>query len=472
MTVEGGVIVTECPRCHQISNHNAYCQNCQLQISYSINSSNSNSSDMNEKRKASAHHSKQWPIKKMIPIGIIGFIIILLIILFLLLKNYNSPEAQAQILINAIDKNDTSRLSNILSSKDNKVGPNEADTYIQFIKSEIGMASFERKVNKTVANLEQETAIAAYVKTANNQNVLRISKNGRRYLIFNNLGFQAPTKQAEVKPNVRSKYEFNSDGYQKKIIADQNQAVSLGNFIPGKYSIEVVKTTDRGTYHGHLKFNTSESKSNVVKVTEDFEQATIQANLKNTEGLEDKSIKVVINDEKLDYGKNKNYGPFPLSRDLNVYAVGQTNGKTFKTDTQVIKKDDIQSKNNVKLTFDDKAIERFNKSQEKDVVNQLSDFIKDYIGALGNASKHKDYSQVANYLNGQNHKFITLKQDIEREKNLDFKNPEVINVQESDGLYYVTVEKEANQHRIVRGQYTVRGEADKDQFKIVDYDGE
>ncbi|REH77000.1 hypothetical protein, partial [Staphylococcus felis] len=65
--------MTECPRCHQISNHNAYCQNCQLQISYSINSSNSNSSDMNEKRKASAHHSKQWPIKKMIPIGIIGF---------------------------------------------------------------------------------------------------------------------------------------------------------------------------------------------------------------------------------------------------------------------------------------------------------------------------------------------------------------------------------------------------------------
>lgn len=42
----------------------------------------------------------------MVPWAIGFFILILIIILFFLLRNFNSPEAQTKILVNAIENND------------------------------------------------------------------------------------------------------------------------------------------------------------------------------------------------------------------------------------------------------------------------------------------------------------------------------------------------------------------------------
>ena len=47
-------------------------------------------------------------------------------VLFFLLKNFNSPDAQAKILVNAVDNNDTQKVATLLSTKDNKVDPDEA----------------------------------------------------------------------------------------------------------------------------------------------------------------------------------------------------------------------------------------------------------------------------------------------------------------------------------------------------------
>ena len=52
------------------------------------------------------------------------------------MKNFNSPEAQSEILINAIDNNDTQKLSTILSTQNNSVDENEAEAYIGYIKEE------------------------------------------------------------------------------------------------------------------------------------------------------------------------------------------------------------------------------------------------------------------------------------------------------------------------------------------------
>ncbi|RIM54689.1 TcaA second domain-containing protein, partial [Staphylococcus arlettae] len=142
---------------------------------------------------------------------------------------YNSPEAQANLLINAIDNDDASRVASLLSSKSNKVGRKEAATYIQFIKKEIGMTQFDKEVHQTIQHLDQNSTVAQYIKTKDQIDVLRISKNGRRYFIFDNLGFQAPTKQAELKANLDATYRFESDGREKKVVAKKGQTVSLGH---------------------------------------------------------------------------------------------------------------------------------------------------------------------------------------------------------------------------------------------------
>ena len=58
--------------------------------------------------------------------------------------------------------------------------------------------------------------MASYIQTRDGQDVLRVSKNGTRYLIFDNMSFNAPTKQPVVKPKVDTKYEFKSGGKRKK----------------------------------------------------------------------------------------------------------------------------------------------------------------------------------------------------------------------------------------------------------------
>src|SRR5699024_54399 len=77
--------------------------------------------------------------RKIIIYAITALIIILILIIFMLLKNLNSPEAQSEILINAIDKNDTQKLSTLLSTQNNSVDENEAKAYIKYIKNEVGM---------------------------------------------------------------------------------------------------------------------------------------------------------------------------------------------------------------------------------------------------------------------------------------------------------------------------------------------
>lgn len=461
----------QCVVCHHEKLlHQSVCPNCQSQILYSKASTQQSPNEPDAAQSSASNNNKRPPsLKKVIPIAIVSFIIILLIILFLLLRNFNSPEAQAKILINAVNNEDAAKVSNLLSSKDNKVGRQEAATYIQFIKKEVGMKPFEKEVYDTVDGLNHETAVASYIKTREGQDVLRISKNGRRYLIFDNLNFLAPTKQAIVKPKEKATFEFESDGSQKKVVAEEGQSVSLGQFIPGNYAIDTVKTTDRGTYEGQLKFDFVNSKNETIPVTEDFKEAQVKVTLKNAGSIDDDAIKVVINGEKLAQNKAHTYGPFPVNQDIKVYAEGEAYDHTFKTKEEVIKKDDVQSENEVTLSFDKDEIDKYRQSKEKDTFNKITDFFKKYTSSLNEAYEKHDFDLVAKYLKENTTNYEAMRSNVTSQNRFQFKNPEVTNVARNDGYYAVTVEKEDAQGRTMQSHYLLDGDQDADQLKIVNY---
>ncbi len=56
-------------------------------------------------------------MRKMVPWAIGFFILILIIILFFLLRNFNSPECATKILVNAIENNDKQKVATLLSTK-------------------------------------------------------------------------------------------------------------------------------------------------------------------------------------------------------------------------------------------------------------------------------------------------------------------------------------------------------------------
>ncbi|PTH32032.1 teicoplanin resistance protein VanZ [Staphylococcus agnetis] len=459
----------QCPHCnhHQLG-EDMRCTYCYHQVSFSKQSLKHTSPKLKTREEAE-QSAKQIKMRQMIPIAIVGFILILLIILFLLLRNYNSPEAQAELLVNAIDNDDASRVSTLLSSKANKVGRKEAATYIQFIKKEIGMRQFEKNVYHTVHQLDKNSTVAKYIKTKDHVDVLRISKNGRRYLIFDNLSFQAPTKQAEVKANLDATYHFEADGRPKNVLAKKGQTVSLGNYIPGDYVIPARKETDRGTFDGKLRFNSKSSQNEVMKVTEDFETAQVDINLKNTAGLNQEKT-VIINGERLPYTSEQGFGPFPVNKDLTIQAEGKSHGKTFKTEEKVIKKNDLKTVNAVTLSFDESEIEEHNKDQEDNILNKIDDFFKSYTGTLDEVNDSHSPKGLSKFVLEDSPFYDNLVSDIKNHRISSIKSSNIMNVSRNGQFYSVIVQNEDNKGRNEQGHYLLKGNDDAEQLKIVNYE--
>ncbi|MDO5375438.1 MAG: teicoplanin resistance protein VanZ [Staphylococcus rostri] len=454
-----------CPKCHNRLQHNSYCLDCHLQVHYSVEPPNQ---DSKSPQKATSDDATK-SIKKWVPAIIGGFISVLLLILFLLLRNFNSPEAQAKIFVNAVNNGDAAKVATIVSTKDNKVGRQEAARYIEFIKKEMGIKKFEKQVYRHVEKFDEDSPVAYEIKTDNNQKVLRISKNGRRYLIFDNLGFQAPMKKAVVKPNTSATYEFEVNSQKKKVMGKKDETILLGYFIPGDYALDATKKTSRGTYEGQLKFNTGSSDHDTVNVTEDFQEARVKVNIKNSGGLDQDSLKVVINGEKLDVTENQTYGPFPLNKDLTIAAEGKSHGKTFKTATAKIAQADVKEMNEVTVAFNQQEIEKYNKEKEKDVLDKIGDFVKKYTSARKEAFQSHSMNAIEPYLVKDTDLYKAMTTDVKKQQTRQEQSPEVTYVDKTNNFYSVIVQSETEQGNTVQSHYLLQGDDDGKNLKIVNY---
>ena len=124
--------MNQCPNCgHTVSGDNESCPNCGQSLSRDKKRKNKTKQQSSQSQNNNATNLK---LRRIVPLGIVFFILILIVVFFFLLKNFNSPDAQAKILVNAVDNNDTQKVATLLSTKDNKVDPDEAKEYIKYIK--------------------------------------------------------------------------------------------------------------------------------------------------------------------------------------------------------------------------------------------------------------------------------------------------------------------------------------------------
>ncbi|MCJ1655710.1 hypothetical protein MT340_002935 [Staphylococcus sp. NRL 16/872] len=400
----------QCPNCGQKlrSKNIRQCPNCGKQI---------NEKDVKVKQNQAPHaESSNIKLRKFIPWAIVIFIIILMIIVFYLVRNYNSPEAQTKILVNAIDNNDSQKVATLLSTKETHVDIEEADEYIAYVKSEVGMKKFIHDVRDTVEKLNKSDAKeATYIKTRAGNNVLRVSKNGTRFLIFDNLSFTAPTKEAVVKPKLETKYEFRAGGKNKTVVADANKTMSLGKFIPGIYSIDADKETEYGKFTGQLKFDFRYGKGSTVEVNENFNEALLTVKLKGKSDLEDNSLKVKINDKEMKYSTSREYGPYPQNKDIVISASGKVKGKTFKSETKTMRAKDLGNINSVELEFDDEAISDYvekKENEENSLKNKLSNFFSDYSFSLNTAITSNNFDLVSTFFKDNSDIYQKIKDNL------------------------------------------------------------
>lgn len=426
-----------------------------------------------------ANENINQSLRKMIPWGIGTFIIILLIILFFLLKNFNSPEAQAKIFVNAVKNNDTQRIANILSTRENKVGGDEADTYIKYIKHEIGLKKFDKEVNDTVHDIDKKNKDAGYIKTPDGNNVLRVTMNGRRYIFFDNIGFSTLTKKAIIKKKAKTTYVFQADDKKRKIIAEPNETTMLGNFIPGDYKIPATKENDNGKFVGYLTFSFKNSNSETVDVHENFPEANLNIKLEGADQLDSKNTKVKINDKQFSYDHAKLYGPYPVTDEIEVSAEGKVKGKTFKSDTLKLYPNELKSNTPVRLKFEKDKIDNYVKEKEKEensLKNKVTKFFNKYTIALNTAAGTNNFSSVSNYLKPDTVNYKTMKQSFQTGQGAQtlMQNPQVVDVSQDGSDVYADVLNINNQGLWVTSKYkledTVKGskkDGDDSDLKII-----
>ncbi|WP_436862814.1 zinc ribbon domain-containing protein [Staphylococcus caeli] len=411
--------------------------------------------------------------RKIIPWGIAFFIIVLLVIIFFLLKNFNSPEAQSDILINAVDNNDTQKLSTILSTQNNSVDNNEATAYIQYIRDEVGMKNFVKDVNQKIKKLnESDTKESDYVTAKNGENVLRISKNGRRYMFFDNMSFTAPTKEAIIKTKYDTKYKFKSDDKQKTVVAEKNKTTSLGKFIPGNYTLDSKKETDNGQFEGQLKFNFNNSNIETVDVHEDFNEAYIQIELEGASEIDKDSVKVKINDKTYDYAKSKEIGPYPKTKDLTISAEGQAKKKTFKTAETTVKTDNLKDKTKVTLTFDDDEIQDYVDKKEKEensFRNKVANFFGNYTAAINMAHSQSDFSLVSSYLKKDTDNYKSTKSGVKSNRMSFIQQPQITDIVKQGNTFYVTAQALKENGQYGKVDYQLESDDSENDFKVVKY---
>lgn len=458
----------KCPECGgNMRDGQRKCRHCGHRIK-----GRANDNEMTRATKES-NSTSNLKIRKIIPFGIAFFIIVLLIIIFFLVRNFNSPEAQSEILINAIENNDTQKLSTLLSSQNNSVDENEATAYIKYIKKEVGMKQFVKDVNNKITKLNKSsTKEAGFVTAKNGEKVLRISKNGRRYFLFDNMSFTAPTKEAIVKPKYDTTYKFKSQDKQKTVVADKNKTTSLGKFIPGDYELDAKKEMENGQFSGQLKFNFNNSNNETIDVTEDFNEAYIQVELNGASNIDKNTVKVKINDKTYKYKKDKSYGPYPKTQEVTISAEGQAKKKTFKSSATTVKTDNLRDNTHVSLNFDEDEIDKYVKKKEKEensFRNKVVNFFGKYTTALNSASSQNDFSVISDYLKKNSANYKETKKDIASQNALYIQQPQITDIVRVGKIFYVTGQTFKANGEYGNVNYELEGSKDADDLKVVNY---
>ena len=152
-------------------------------------------------------NKKTWLI-----VTIVLAIIIALVVIFTIAKNQMSPEKQATHIAHAIKKDDAKSLSKQLTSNDHRLNEEEARAYLKYIKAESDLKHVADKVEENTKDIKNNHYNNLSVD-ANDNNILNISKDGKKYVFFDNYQFNVPQKTITLVSSDSGEitYEFNGD---------------------------------------------------------------------------------------------------------------------------------------------------------------------------------------------------------------------------------------------------------------------
>lgn len=431
---------------------------------------------MNQDQRKPDEENTKKSRKKPIIISIILLLIIMVmvsIIYFLIEKN--NASGQVDNFQAAVDNNNYNELSKTLSNNEESISKTQAKYFVEYIKKPENYSKFKKEIKHIKRNINDDKSYntnLGELTDSNKKNIVTVKKNGRKYFVLDNITFKPHLYDAYVQ-------EYDNEGvYNYNIGKDMTTSVdkhnwgSVGKFFVGRYSIDTEKSIKEslisGKVNGQLIINTDNRNSKDQIIADDsFRQLWFKIVLSNNELLDNKSIKLHLNDKETEYKANKIYGKYPVSNNLSIYATGKYDGKEFKTKTIKVERNHDKHAQKLKLVFNKNEITKYKAETDK-MKNNVKDFMNDYVKKLNKAYDKHDYSKVDKYIEPNSKLEKQLLKRMKDKQEVQYSEQKVMTINRENDNIKVIMEKQLKDRKI-KSEYILKPKHNKKDFEIINY---
>ncbi|MBZ6405629.1 MAG: hypothetical protein LBE41_09980 [Staphylococcus saprophyticus] len=418
------------------------------------------------------NNTKTIKKKYIIISSILSVLLIVGLLIYFILSQTNA-QGQIEDFKNAAHDKDYKKLTAYLSSGERDLSNTEAEAFAKYINEPENKKRFDKEIKVIEDNIKDNDNYdlkLGSITDNNNRNIIDVKKNGKKFLFIDKVIFKPKYTNIYVKENDNTGiYDYKNDK-KRHVASDRNSLSSIGEFFTGKYSIDTKKKIEdtelTGASNGKLEFNTEvTNKNNNVVAMQDFNQSSFKINLKNSDDLDDRTIKIMINDKEQDYEKNKIYGNYYNANELNVYAIGEIDGENIESNAIKIKKNKYQSPQELNVTFNQNKINKI-KLDNKKIEAKAKDFMNDYIKALNKAYKKSDYKYISEYIKEDTNVSRHMKKMVNSNAKNKYSNLEFQSVKKNNENVQVILTKEVSKEKVT-SKYLL--EVTDSKFKITKY---
>ena len=413
--------------------------------------------------------------KKYIIISSILSVLLLVGLLVYFILSQTNAQGQIEDFKNAAHDKDYKKLTAYLSSGERDLSNMEAKAFAKYINEPENKKRFDKEIKLIEDNIKDNDNYdlkLGSITDNNNRNIIDVKKNGKKFLFIDKVIFKPKYTNIYVKENDNTGiYDYKNDK-KRHVASDRNSLSSIGEFFTGKYSIDTKKKIEdtelTGVSNGKLEFNTEvTNKNNNVVAMQDFNQSSFKINLKNSDDLDDRTIKIMINDKEQDYEKNKIYGNYYNANELNVYAIGKIDGENFESNAIKIKRNQYQSPQEVSVSFNQRKINEY-KIENKKIESKANDFMNEYTKGLNSAYKKSDYKYIDKFIEEDSEVSKHMKKMVTSKVKNKYSNLEFQNIKRDKDKVTIVLTKELSGNK-VESEYVLKYDGIKKNFKIIEY---
>ncbi|MFW2451770.1 TcaA second domain-containing protein [Staphylococcus cohnii] len=427
---------------------------------------------MEDKRTDSKTETKKSKTK-LITISVMILVLLLLLCIGVYqLYKHNSEKGQIDSFVKAVNKNNYSKISSILSNKEDKISKSEAKYFVEYVKKKNNKESFNKDIKsikqKISNNNKYETNLGVFHDNKGRK-LIDVKQNGKRFFFFDDLQFKPHLYNVYVREYDNIGIYNYKLGENIKTASDKNKLSKIGKVFVGNYKIPATKqiknSVFNGEMNGHLIIDTNnEDKNGKIIAKDDFNQSWFKVKLNGINKLNKNSLKLYINDKEVDYDKERIYGKLANNNEnLTIKAKGKLNNKVFQTEDKNININSQDETQNLSLSFNEKNIDKY---IEKSKVSKekVKKFLTDYTNDLNKAYKESDYDIISKYIKNDTKTSEHMKDMVTSNNKNKYNKPKFHTIEQSKNKIKVVLTKNK-----IKSQYILVYDENKDELKIIDY---